>query len=294
MMSVDEFDPSHLLEPIRGDLPCGVNMEFAPEYDAIRLGRKSSDSRLPAGMWERDIRKVDWPELQRQCQQLLTLRSKDLQVAAWLVEALVQRFGMDGLVRGFAFFATFTEVFWESVHPQLEEGDASLRMKPVNWLLRECMGWLTGGQLSVAESTENVDTAQRHEEFVCVERDLARLDHWLAAKAPECSPNFEELRKTLLQHRMSLARRITTVGESVEDQLAGFSGGMTRESAYAQLDAIARFLNRAEPHSPVPMVLLGLVAWRNASFADLLQRLPQSGPSVYELLKLFSVSPTDS
>jgi hypothetical protein len=63
---------------------------------------------------------------------------------------------------------------------------------------------------------------------------------------------------------------------------------VSRESAYEQLSEIAKFLARVEPHSPVPMVLDALVAWRGSSFEDLLLRLPsQGGASVYDLLRLF-------
>ncbi len=283
MMSIDEFDPAPLLEPIPGELPCGSNLEFTPEYETLRLARMGGDSGLPAGLWEREVRKIDWAVQQRHCSSLLAQRSKDLQVAAWLVEALVQRFGLGGLVRGAAFFATFAEVFWEGVYPPLEESDASLRMRSTNWLLRSCQQWFASSLLD----DETGDSSVLYEAYVNLENDFSRLDRWLAEKSPEHSPSFEEVKRTLQERRMQHARQSASTTEGGESRFPAVPSGMTRELAYEQLDSIAKFLARAEPHSPVSMVLMGLVGWRHASFADLLMRLPQSGPNVYELLKLF-------
>lgn len=295
MTSIEAFDPAPLLAPIPGDLPCGVNLEFTPGYDAIRLARQSGDSGLPAGLWEREVRKIDWADIQRRCEEQLTSQSKDLQLAAWLLEALVQRFGMDGMVRGMDFFATFTETFWDGVYPPIEEADASLRMKPVDWLLRESAAWLGSGRLTFANAgSEDADAVARlHDAYARVEGDLTRLEQFLNSKAPDFSPSFEELRRALQERRMPLARQMAVAGEAIELRQPGISVGMTREAAYEQLESIARFLQRTEPHSPVPMVLSGLVGWRNATFVDLLQRLPQGGPSIYELLRLFDASATD-
>lgn len=283
MMNADEFDSAPLLEPIPGDLPCGTNLEFAPEYEALRLARMGGDSGLPAGLWEREARRIDWAMQQRQCAALLAQRSKDLQVAAWLVEALVQRFGLDGLVRGAAFFATFAEVFWEGVYPPLEESDASLRMRSTDWLLRSCQQWFASNLLD----DEAGDASVLHAAYVNLENDFSRLEQWLATKSPEDSPSFEEIKRILQERRLQSARQLAPTTYGGESRFPAIPSGMTRDSAYEQLDSIAKFLARAEPHSPVSMVLMGLVGWRHSSFADLLVRLPQSGPNVYELLKLF-------
>jgi len=64
----------------------------------------------------------------------LEKRSKDLQIAAWLTEALLHRDGCAGLHEGLTLLHGFVDRFWDHVHPELEDGDAELRAAPLEWL----------------------------------------------------------------------------------------------------------------------------------------------------------------
>jgi len=56
------------------------------------------------------------------CGEAIAKKSKDLQVAAWLVEALVRRDGFAGLIEGLALIRGLIENFWDTLYPELEDG----------------------------------------------------------------------------------------------------------------------------------------------------------------------------
>ncbi|KAG0928498.1 hypothetical protein G6F31_017701 [Rhizopus arrhizus] len=90
-------DINALLQPIPGDAPCGVDLVFSPEFDAIREARRHDDPQLDQGDWVIDLKEADWPEVARICSTVLRERSKDIRIASWLAEAWAKTRGFAGL-----------------------------------------------------------------------------------------------------------------------------------------------------------------------------------------------------
>lgn len=124
-----------LLAALPGDEPCGASLRYGPEFGAIRLARQADDASLPMGDWERPLKRADWPQVQAQCVALLRARSKDLQLAAWLLEAATVQHQVAGLNAGIALLCGLIERHWEGLHPRLDEdGDCDARVAPLAWL----------------------------------------------------------------------------------------------------------------------------------------------------------------
>jgi len=66
--------------------------------------------------------------------QALIHRTKDLQIAAWLTEALTMTAGFDGLADGLRILGGFMREFWDHVYPEIEEGDLEYRIGPLEYL----------------------------------------------------------------------------------------------------------------------------------------------------------------
>ena len=67
-------------------------------------------------------------------QDTLATVSKDLQLAAWLTEALLVTEHYGGLCRGLTLCHSFLTEFWDTVYPVIEDGDRELRAKPLSWI----------------------------------------------------------------------------------------------------------------------------------------------------------------
>jgi type VI secretion system protein ImpA len=125
--------PDDLLNPIEGPNPSGANLRYDPAYDKIKEARREQDQ-PPPGMTERDRKVSDNPLVIKLATDLLTNKTKDLQIAAWLTEALVKQRGFAGMKDGLALCYGLVEKFWDTVYPELEDGDAQSRGAPLGFV----------------------------------------------------------------------------------------------------------------------------------------------------------------
>lgn len=133
MPSPQIVDFEVLLAPIAGQNPAGADLRYAGPYDAIQEARRADDT-LPQGDWRRETKTADWLAVAQIATDALATKSKDLQVAGWLVEALVKQQGFPGLRDGLRLLRELQERFWESLYPAIEEGDLEPRAGPLYWL----------------------------------------------------------------------------------------------------------------------------------------------------------------
>jgi type VI secretion system protein ImpA len=125
--------PDDLLNAIEGPNPSGANLRYDPVYDKIKEARRE-EAQPPPGMTERDRKVADNPQVIKVTTDLLTKRTKDLQLAAWLTEALLKHKGFGGLKDGLALCRGLVDKFWDSVYPELEDGDAQSRGAPLGFV----------------------------------------------------------------------------------------------------------------------------------------------------------------
>lgn len=117
-------DLNALLAPIVSKPVAGEALGGSPTYAAIRTAREEEDASLPLGAWERELKRADWPAVSRLCVQGLTTQSKDLQLAAWLLEAEIHRQGFRALAPCLSLIAMLSESFWQHMYPlDLEHRD---------------------------------------------------------------------------------------------------------------------------------------------------------------------------
>ncbi|MFZ0957784.1 MAG: type VI secretion system protein TssA, partial [Candidatus Sulfotelmatobacter sp.] len=125
--------PDDLLIPIEGPNPSGVNLRYNPVYDKIKEARREEDQ-PPPGMTERDRKVADNAQVIKLTTDALTTKTKDLQLAAWLTEAWLKQKGFGGLRDGLAVCHGLVEKFWETVYPEIEDGDVQARGAPLGFL----------------------------------------------------------------------------------------------------------------------------------------------------------------
>ncbi len=133
------IDFAALLKPISGDKPAGESVRYDGVYDAIQEARREDDT-LPMGEWQREVKTADLRAVINIGTEAITNKSKDLQIAAWLVDALVKRHGFAGLRDGLRLLRELQEKFWDGLFPEIEDGDLEFRSGPLNWLNEKLPG----------------------------------------------------------------------------------------------------------------------------------------------------------
>ncbi len=124
-----------VLQPIPGANRGGANLRYDPIYDKIKEARREDDD-VPQGDWARARKVADWPTVAKLAGDALATKSKDLQLAAWLTEALLHQEALGGLSRGLGLLRDLLDRFWDHLYPELEDGDPELRAAPLDWVGR--------------------------------------------------------------------------------------------------------------------------------------------------------------
>jgi type VI secretion system protein ImpA len=164
-----------LLQPIPGANPAGENLRYAPVYDKIKEARREDDD-APQGEWTRERKVADWPLTIKLISETLAAKSKDLQLVAWLAEAMLIREGVVGLGEVLDLARGLIENFWDGLYPELEDGDAEFRATPLQWvgdrleiplrqtkLTKKGLNWLQYKEARAIGTEESADTDAKRE-----------------------------------------------------------------------------------------------------------------------------------
>lgn len=277
-----------LLAPISDVSPCGEDLAFSSELDAIGKARQADDPSLEQGAWVTTLKEADWKFVASCCARLLATRSKDLRLAVWLAEASAKTGGFRALGDSLLLTAALCERYWDALYPLPDDGGFEQRIGNLCWiaarapqLAREIP--LTEGADCSMIDFERARTHAGEGEGPDVEAARQRSSRGfykaLLDDCAHCAAALEALEravddklggdgpgftaaKAALQDVMHFvtpfapeaeARAEVAIGTAPVQQVVAGGGGMlqSRAQALGQLRAVADFFRRTEPHSPV-------------------------------------------
>jgi type VI secretion system protein ImpA len=183
--------------PLPGDKPAGVNLreDVTPTsvYHAVRDARsanRAAERQLLAGV--SDGPPPDWRPVLQRGTAVLAQNAKDLEIAAYVIEALVRLHGFAGLRDGFRLARELAERFWDGLHPLPDEDGLETRLAPLTGLNGEDgEGTLISPILSVP-----LTEAGNHPAFACYHVQQAVAAQQLADEAARAK-RLQELPATL-------------------------------------------------------------------------------------------------
>src|ERR1019366_3218576 len=321
-----------LLNPIPGENPSGESLRYAPVFDKIKEARRADDD-APQGEWQFERKTADYALVIKLAGEALATKSKDLQVAAWLTEAILRKEGFEGLKAGLDLLKALIENFWDTLYPELDDGDAEMRAAPLEWLgtrmesalrsvplTRGGANWFQFKESRVVgyEATADTDAKVEARNAAIAEGKTsgeawdsavaatpkafyARMEEALDGildvleilnilgeeKFGDVAPSFgpmrttvEEIRHTvhgLLQKKREVEPDEGTEAASVEEEAQAAPpappgkpkprGGpiaaepSDQDDAFQRVTAVAAYLRRNDPSSPLPYLLLRGLRW---------------------------------
>lgn len=116
-----DLDIDSLLAPLQDDAPCGADLE----YDGAFLAMQQAGAGKPEQQYGDTIipaEDPDWAAVHEQAL-ALSLRTRDLRVAVWLVRSGARLHGYGAALQGLALIRGLLERHWPHVHPQLDADD---------------------------------------------------------------------------------------------------------------------------------------------------------------------------
>jgi type VI secretion system protein ImpA len=141
MGSPSVLDIESLLADIPGENPAGVDLR--EDYSPKSVFRVLKDARAAARAAERNVvwedeesagAKADWSPVLKLAPQALATQSKDLEVTAWLIEALLRTHGFAGLRDGLRLACGLVERYWEQIYPLPDAEGLETRLAPLTGL----------------------------------------------------------------------------------------------------------------------------------------------------------------
>ncbi len=130
----DLIDWDQLSAPISEENPAGEYLRYEGTYDRISAARREDDPTLTQGIYKTELKRADWKEVERTCLEALANRSKDIQIAAWLMEAWLRLRGFAGARDGLRLLLALSEKFWPVLHPQPSRDNPEQRVGTFEWI----------------------------------------------------------------------------------------------------------------------------------------------------------------
>jgi type VI secretion system protein ImpA len=143
MASPEVLDFSRLLVPIPGDNPAGASLrdDFSPTsvYRVIKDARAAARAAERSVLWGGDggpspASQAPWKPVLELAPKVIAEQSKDLEVTAWLIEALLRQYGYAGLRDGFRLARELAVRFWDNLYPLPDEDGMAVRVAAVTGL----------------------------------------------------------------------------------------------------------------------------------------------------------------
>lgn len=137
MASTAILDINDLLKPIEEDRPTGVDLRLdaspLSSYQTIKTARSAARDAEKNNLYTEGGGDADehWRRILTLAPKILQQESKDLEVATWLTEAMVRRYGFQGLRDSLQLIAGLIEHFWENLYPMPDEDGMETRVAPL-------------------------------------------------------------------------------------------------------------------------------------------------------------------
>jgi type VI secretion system ImpA family protein len=224
-------DLDTLLEPIPGENPSGMDLRYEGVYDRIQEARREDDD-LNKGVWTTAIvKKADWHLVESLCAEALSTRTKDLQIAIWLMEAWINLQGVAGLKKGLELIDGMSEMYWDTLYPSLDPEDPDYRIAPFRWMNEKLSLSLKQLRVTSPDSADSVSYRwidwenARHLELQAMKNPLLMDD------IPETQVTTAHFNTSVIMTAPAFFRELhTDVSESIavlsrmEDRLDGLLG----------------------------------------------------------------------
>lgn len=116
------------MEPVSADFPCGLNLEYEPEYMAL-VSALLPQEEVQYGDFITTPEGPNWSDIQRQCQALLT-QTKDISLVIIWLRARTRLAGITGLQEGLYVLVQLLQRFANDIHPlPTMDGEFDLSMR---------------------------------------------------------------------------------------------------------------------------------------------------------------------
>ena len=267
------IDLEALLSPISEEKPSGETMRYSGLYDEISEARRA-DEDVEQGDWKVALKIADFRKVIDLAVPALTSDTKDLQIAVWLTEALAKQHGFAGLRDGLKLVGGLQDKFWETLFPEIDEGDMEGRANAIEWVAMQTslaikqakitqgdgysyFDWEDSKRFDIPNNIETLDSADRAKYSELQEQaskeNRVTADRWRVAFAASRRNFYEEV-ALAIEECWAECKELNRVIEEKFDrnQMPGL--GVLEKSLEAVQTQVKKFLEEKRAEEPDPEV----------------------------------------
>lgn len=255
MPSAPVLDLAKLTAPIPGDKPTGVDLRTdstpgSPYYavkDARNAARAAERQMIVEGG---DAPPADWKPVLQHATKALAEKTKDLEITAYLIEALTRLHGFAGMRDGFQLARELVEKYWDGLYPLPDEEGIDTRTAPLTGL----NGDDAEGTLIVPINRVPITDQTSHGRLA--------LSHFQEAQSVNKIADAKAKEKRLAAGAMTLDKFHAAISETQPKFFGELVADINAaQEAYAKLNAVLdqRCNGRAPPSSNVRTALNGVL-----------------------------------
>lgn len=267
------IDLEALLSPISEEKPAGETMRYSGLYDEISEARRA-DEDVEQGDWKVALKIADFRKVIDLAVPALTSDTKDLQIAVWLTEALAKQHGFAGLRDGLKLVGGLQDKFWETLFPEIDEGDMEGRANAIEWVAMQTslaikqakitqgdgysyFDWEDSKRFDIPNNIETLDSADRAKYSELQEQaskeNRVTADRWRVAFAASRRNFYEEV-ALAIEECWAECKELNRIIEEKFDrnQMPGL--GVLEKSLEAVQTHVKKFLEEKRAEEPDPEV----------------------------------------
>lgn len=308
-----------ILAPLPGP---GVYLRFDPIYDQIREARRFEYEHFSQGVWKKEVKKSNFELVEDLCVNVLSKRSKDLQILGWLCEAWVARYGLDGCARSLYTIDQFIHMHWDDIFPEEDE----YRFTILEWIEDILYEQLLCVQLTEDQYQIPAYYLSDFVDFWGNDTKISLFQKALKATTPSflktikehlercfsfldtvnktfsyvgCDLKWSNLKKRLDEIVYAISynpvepavvenskeiRPIQSEKTSEEPDNTMLVSG--RDQAYDALREIGIFLKNVDPHSPSHHLIDVILDWKGKNLIEIISDIKNKEEPAYQLLRM--------
>lgn len=135
---ISSKDIAAMIESISGDQAVGADLRsyISPtsSYQMLRDARNRARNSERAALVNGEtaiFNQADWAIILNKAPQVIKEESKDIEIVAWLIEALTRNHGFEGLAQGMSLARQLIDTYGEQLYPRPDEDGVSTQLAPL-------------------------------------------------------------------------------------------------------------------------------------------------------------------
>lgn len=140
MASPEVININALAQPVTDESIAGIDIrsDSSPSspYYTIKDARNAARAAERNSMFDENNSEADeyWRKIINIAPDILNDHSKDIEIACWYTEALLRRYGFQGLRDGFSLIKQLIDLYWDNIFPLPDEDGIETRVSPLTGL----------------------------------------------------------------------------------------------------------------------------------------------------------------